>query len=112
MLPMESKRYFQHARHHLSDPVWISRSDVLSFYKEEVAGDSVNYISVLARRQGVPNMTAFQKLADEVARSAAQVGKILEGDQEAHDAWQKFKAGYVGFHTSLEDRYRLDELMN
>ncbi|KJA17818.1 hypothetical protein HYPSUDRAFT_205915 [Hypholoma sublateritium FD-334 SS-4] len=87
-------------------------NDVLSFYKEEIAGDTVNYISVLARRQGVPNMTAFQELADEVGRSAAQVGKILEGDQEAHDAWQKFKAGYVGFHTSFQDRYRLNELMN
>lgn len=83
----------------------------MSFYKEEIAGDTVNYISVLARSQGVSNMEAFQQLADEVAKSDATVCQILESDPEALDAWVKFKDGYVRFHTSF-DRYRLDELIN
>ena len=94
-----------------SDSVLIFHSDVLSFYKEEMAGETVNYISVLARSKDVSNMQAFQQLADEVARVDASVCEILEIDPEALDAWVKFKDGYVRFHTSF-DRYRLDELMN
>ena len=90
----------------------MSNSDVLSFYKEQIAGDTANYISVLSQRQGVSKMTAFQQLVDKTVRLAAQVGKILEVHQEAHDAWQKFKAGYIGLHTSMEGRYRLGELMS
>lgn len=70
----------------------------------------MNYVSVLARSQGVSNMSAFERMAIDVARLDVQVCKILEADQEAYDAWHKFKVGYVGFHTSF-DRYRLDELM-
>lgn len=85
-------------------------SDVLSFYKEEIAGETVNYISNSAKGRGIPKMTAFQELVDDVVRADTRVCKILEADKEAHDAWQSFKAGYVWFHTSF-DRYRLTELM-
>ncbi|KJA14331.1 hypothetical protein HYPSUDRAFT_80866 [Hypholoma sublateritium FD-334 SS-4] len=86
-------------------------NDVLSFYKEELEGDNVNYISVRARCQGVPAITAFQQLSDEVARCHAQVCKILEMDQAAYDIWKKFTYGYTVFHLSC-DRYRFAELMN
>ena len=113
---MESKECIEHAPSHrltdISDLPSLFRSDVLSFYKEEIAGDVGNHISLLARRQGVSKMMAFQQLADKAVKSAAQVSKILEADKEAHDAWQHFKAGYLGNHASLEGRYRLAELMN
>lgn len=73
-------------------------------------GETVNYVSVLARSQGVSNMSAFEQTAIGVARLDTQLCKILEASQEAYDAWEKFKVGYVGFHTSF-DRYRLNELM-
>ena len=113
---MESKECIEHAPSHrltdISDLPSLFRSDVLSFYKEEIAGDAGNHISLLARRQGVSKMAAFQQLADKAVKSASQVSKILEADKEAHDAWQKFKAGYIGLHTSMEGRYRLGELMS
>ncbi|KAF9471865.1 terpenoid synthase [Pholiota conissans] len=88
-------------------------NDVLSFYKEELAGETVNYISVLSRCHGISKMAAFEKVANDVANADAQVCKILseEVDQEAYQTWQTFKVGYVSFHTSFE-RYHLDELMN
>jgi hypothetical protein len=56
-------------------------------------------------------MEAFEKLKSDVADANERVCKILEADQEAYHAWQKFKVGYVGFHSSF-DRYLLDDLMN
>ncbi|KAF9479343.1 terpenoid synthase [Pholiota conissans] len=86
-------------------------NDVLSFYKEDAAGETVNCISLLAGCQGQPKMDVFKQLANDVAEAHVQVCKILESDTEAFQAWQKFKDGYVGFHTSF-DRYLLDDLMN
>ncbi|KAF8957808.1 isoprenoid synthase domain-containing protein [Flammula alnicola] len=86
-------------------------NDVLSFYKEELAGETVNYISVLARCHGLSKMEAFERLATDVVGAQTQISVILETDKEAFEAWQKFKAGYVGFHTSF-DRYLLDDLMD
>lgn len=71
----------------------------------------MNYISVLARCQGVSKLTAFQQLAEEVARADAQVCKILKTEPEALNTWNTFKIGYMSFHASYE-RYRLDEVMN
>ncbi|KAF8186249.1 isoprenoid synthase domain-containing protein [Pholiota molesta] len=86
-------------------------NDVLSFYKEEVAHETANYISVFARCHGITPMEAFEQLANDVARAHEQVCKILEADQDAYQAWQKFKDGYVGFHISSQ-RYLINELMN
>ena len=78
---------------YMPDAPTIFRSDVLSFYKEEIAGETVkfNHISILTQRQGVSKMTAFQQLA---VGAAEQADKVLETHRKAHNAWQKFKAGF------------------
>ena len=85
-------------------------SDVYSFYKEVLEGDTGNYISVRAQCQGISAVTALQQLVDEVVKSDAQACKILEIDQVALDIWKKFTYGNAVFHLSC-DRYRLPELM-
>ncbi len=85
-------------------------SDVFSFYKEVLEGDTGNYISVRARTQGISAVTALQQLVEEATKSHMQVCKILEIDQVALDVWMKYMYGNAAFHLSC-DRYRLLELM-
>ena len=85
------------------------RSDVLSFYKEELAGETVNRISLLAACSGTTKMTAVRRVADEATEAYGRIYSILSAHKPAQQAFLKFSVGYVGFHTGLK-RYRLDEL--
>jgi hypothetical protein len=83
----------------------------MSFYKEELAHDALNHITVVSRIGGISKMEVFEQVANDAVQAHERVCKILEADQEAYEVWQKFKDGYVGFHTSSK-RYLLDDLMN
>ncbi|KAF9264979.1 terpenoid synthase, partial [Marasmius fiardii PR-910] len=94
---------------HMKTYVNCMRSiDVLSFYKEEVAGEET-FATSLAKGSLITNYEAIQRLADDVAEAEAIISKKLVGNQPALDSWESFKRGYVYFHTSCH-RYKLDEL--
>jgi hypothetical protein len=86
-------------------------NDVLSFYKEELAGETINHISNMARCRGVSKIEVLRLLCDEVVTCHLQSLNILSPHHEAHAVYSKFSQGYIDFHTSLT-RYRLDELFS
>lgn len=84
-------------------------SDILSFYKEELLGDTANYISLYAACHNTKKDAVFRQLSDECATAYEGAVQILQCDREAYEAWLAFCRGYVSWHASLR-RYRLEEL--
>ena len=83
-------------------------SDIFSFYKEEIAHETANFIH---ERAAVTEKDVSVALLDVVNEAAATVHKahvILTGEMEKQ-AWERFIAGYVAFHRR-SPRYQLDEL--
>ncbi|KAJ8508999.1 hypothetical protein ONZ45_g8773 [Pleurotus djamor] len=84
--------------------------DVLSFYKEELAGEDSNYVSTVASRQGCPKIKVLGELADSVASDYQTAVDILASCTPALEAWKSFANGYTTFHVSSK-RYRLGEIL-
>ncbi|KAI0964528.1 terpene cyclase [Taiwanofungus camphoratus] len=84
-------------------------NDILSFYKEELAGEKVNYIH---DRALVTEKTVPETLLDVTDETVAAVGRIrtILGEGEARDAWENFATGYISVHTG-NPRYRLQEII-
>ena len=88
----------------------LNFSDVLSFYKEELAGENANYIANEASQRGEDKILVFRKLARDVALCISRTTNILESSSEAQAAFLSFMGGYESFHTSFGSRYHLDDL--
>ncbi|KAH9840017.1 isoprenoid synthase domain-containing protein [Rhodofomes roseus] len=84
-------------------------NDILSFYKEELAGETSNYMSDRARASGDSAQETLQKVIDETISIVERVRNIL-GEGPVRDAWESFAKGYITFHTH-NPRYRLKELI-
>ncbi|KAK2462611.1 hypothetical protein APHAL10511_005344 [Amanita phalloides] len=84
-------------------------NDIFSFYKEELANETVNCISNIARCNGQTRLEACQYLADESVKAHKEILAVLDGKPEALAAYQTFATGYVDFHT-LTKRYKIEEL--
>lgn len=84
-------------------------SDLLSFFKEELAGENLNFVSMSASSNNVTKIEALKRLADEVAQCYSRASQLLQSTPAAWEAFRAFCVGYVGFH-SLSVRYKLDQL--
>ncbi|KAF5343626.1 hypothetical protein D9758_015442 [Tetrapyrgos nigripes] len=84
-------------------------NDVLSFYKEEKAGDNANFISFLAESQQISKVEALQVAADRAIAAHENIMRILKPSKEAVECYQKFNHGYMAYHI-YEKRYKLEEL--
>ncbi|KXN81005.1 Trichodiene synthase [Leucoagaricus sp. SymC.cos] len=84
-------------------------NDLLSFYKEELAAESANFVSMHARAEGVSKIEALARLADSTAACYHRGIKLLQSRPEALNAFKSFCSGYIGFHA-LSPRYKLDQL--
>jgi len=83
-------------------------NDILSFYKEELAHETENYVHLRALvTTGKDPLGVVNDLVVEAISSADGIGATLTDD--AKDAWIRFKIGYITFHVSQE-RYRLSDL--
>jgi len=82
----------------------------ISFFKEELAGEQTNTISLLAANGNVPKLQIANELKDKALASDTLIFDILSSDKKAQYSYEGFRAGYVVFHTSLS-RYRLQELL-
>ncbi|KAJ7438342.1 terpenoid synthase [Mycena latifolia] len=84
-------------------------NDILSFYKEDLDGESVNRVSFLAAQSGRSKQAVLSDLVKEAVAAHNNVLTVLAPYPGALDAFKAFEAGYIGFHASAK-RYRLDEL--
>lgn len=85
-------------------------NDVLSFYKEELAGDTDNFVHMRMETAGMDALTALAVTADETVAATESVLETLEGNTGATAAVHDFVVGYLLFH-SVPARYRLRELL-
>ena len=83
-------------------------SDVFSFYKEEIAGETANFIHdrATATQRAVPEVLSLTvtELGEAVNRS-----RRLLKSEEGKKVWDSFTSGYAMFHL-YSSRYRLHEL--
>lgn len=84
-------------------------SDVLSFYKEELAGETGNYMSDRARASGKSVQDTLQEVVEETIVIVERIRNIL-GEGPVRDAWESFASGWIAFHTN-SPRYRLKDLI-
>ncbi|KAH7176341.1 isoprenoid synthase domain-containing protein [Dactylonectria macrodidyma] len=84
-------------------------NDVISFYKEFLAGEKANYMSLRAQKDGVDVVAAMQTLADEGICIRDRVLAALEDEPEYRANFDTYAKGITHFHTS-SPRYRLVEL--
>ncbi|GBE82195.1 predicted protein [Sparassis crispa] len=84
-------------------------NDILSFYKEELEGETGNYIGDRGLVEGKSALEVLREVIDETVGAAERVRRIL-GEGEARDAWENFVRGYTSFHIS-SPRYRLQEVV-
>jgi hypothetical protein len=89
--------------------IFTTYSDILSFYKEDLDGESVNRISFLAAQSGRSKQAILRDLVEEAVAAHNNVLEILAPHPEALAAFRAFVPGYIGFHSSAK-RYRLEEL--
>lgn len=84
---------------------------MFSFYKEQLHGESDNYISAVARVKGQSKVTTMEAVAQECIKLSEGMQKALEPFPEAGDILvRSVMVGYIHFHVAARLRYRLDEL--
>ena len=86
-----------------------SISDILSFYKEELAGETVNYVSLAAACRSATKMDALRETIGRTVQAHHNVLESLKAHAGAHGAYVSFFRGYIEYHTA--PRYKLEEIM-
>jgi hypothetical protein len=84
-------------------------SDILSFYKEEIAGDVANYVSHVAASHAITKLDALHEVIDETVQAHHNILESLKAHSDAYDAYVSFFKGYIMFHGA--PRYKLEEIM-
>ncbi|KAF4996082.1 hypothetical protein FDECE_12578 [Fusarium decemcellulare] len=84
-------------------------NDVLSFYKEELGGDTRNYVHNRATCTGKPVLTVVAEVNQESIASARRIKQILKGRGIYEQSWNDSIRGYMAMHTT-NPRYKLTDL--
>ncbi|KAM5533153.1 hypothetical protein V8D89_013201 [Ganoderma adspersum] len=87
----------------------LGTNDILSFYKEEVAGEKNNYVHLRAAVEQIAPLEVVRRLTDEVVDSAGRIEKSIRQDDELAKVWRRYLQGYIEFAIRTP-RYRLSEL--
>ncbi|GJE97336.1 terpenoid synthase-like protein [Phanerochaete sordida] len=85
-------------------------NDLFSFYKEELDGETKNFIHDRARITGKDVESALMDTMEDAVNAVNRSRQILQGEKERR-AWNSFLAGYAAFHV-ISPRYRLEKLFN
>ncbi|KAK6064484.1 hypothetical protein SCUP234_12993 [Seiridium cupressi] len=82
---------------------------ILSFYKEEKAGEMDNYVRTMSMYESKEPILVLKDLATKVFVALDRIRSIMNGKAEYANACDKHEKGYVAFHT-LSRRYKLYEI--
>jgi len=85
-------------------------SDILSFYKEETAGENGNYLSLVAATRGITKVDALKVLIEKTSQAHHNILECLRPHSDAYDSYVEFFEGCLRLYASLK-RYKLDEFM-
>ncbi|KAI0769054.1 terpenoid synthase [Trametes elegans] len=81
----------------------------LSFYKEELAGETNNYVHIRAAAEQAFVEDTLARLVEEVSHTADRVKAIVADDVELSEVCTRYMQSYLEFHLKTP-RYRLTEL--
>ncbi|KAF9554334.1 terpenoid synthase [Agrocybe pediades] len=83
-------------------------NDIFSLYKEELNGDTDNFIHNRAfyTKKSIPE--TLKEVCDETVEACNRVTRGVAGTP-AEAAWKRFLNGYLAFHLKIQ-RYRLEEI--
>ncbi|KAI0090574.1 isoprenoid synthase domain-containing protein [Irpex rosettiformis] len=84
-------------------------NDILSFYKEQIAGEKDNYLHNRAAVSNKDVNDVLKEVIDEVVIAVDKARPVLTGEKEK-DVWEKFLMGYAAFHY-MTPRYKLKDLL-
>ncbi|TBU54657.1 terpenoid synthase [Dichomitus squalens] len=84
----------------------IAANDVLSFYKEQLAGETKNYIHIRATTDQMTPVDMLRQVADEVLASGERVELLIGDDAQLMRIWRSFEHGVLEFHVKTQ-RYQL-----
>ncbi|KAJ7258172.1 isoprenoid synthase domain-containing protein [Mycena rebaudengoi] len=84
-------------------------NDILSFYKEELEGDTMNYVQIRARVSCKPPKQILLEMVREVGELHRRISETLSGSSEVLGAWKTLEYGFIAWHLSIE-RYKLSQL--
>ncbi|KAI1793271.1 terpenoid synthase [Ganoderma leucocontextum] len=82
----------------------------LSFYKEQLAGETKNYVHIRSTTDQATPVEMLRLLADEILACAQRIMQLIGEDRELMAIWHSFEQGYLAFHVNTP-RYRLADLM-
>ncbi|KAI3393121.1 hypothetical protein diail_4720 [Diaporthe ilicicola] len=84
-------------------------NDILSFYKEEVAGETKNYVNSKAKSENKSAMAAMREIVADTAQRYLSVTSVLAGKEPYARAWHEYVMGYVAMHLT-NDRYMFADI--
>jgi len=84
-------------------------NDIFSFYKEELANESNNFVSNKARSSGKPKIEALRSLTEHTVETYEEIVAVLSHNPAVLEAFKRFSNGYVDFHFGCK-RYQLAKL--
>jgi hypothetical protein len=84
-------------------------SDIFSFYKEEIAEETANFVHERAAVTDKDIYGVLFDLVDEAVAVTRNARDVLVGSKE-RDAWERFATGYLAFHRHTP-RYRLGDIL-
>ncbi|OJT10385.1 hypothetical protein TRAPUB_13077 [Trametes pubescens] len=71
---------------------WIgATNDLLSFYKEELAQETNNYIHIRAAAEETSGLVILRKLAEEILDTTKRIERLAADDAELADLWYGYK---------------------
>ncbi|KAG1721924.1 isoprenoid synthase domain-containing protein [Suillus lakei] len=85
-------------------------NDILSYYKEEIEGDTANYLSLMAASRGLTKQGALHEVIEKTVQAHHNILECLRLHTKAYDSYVSFFDGYVKFHAALK-RYKMSEIM-
>ena len=69
---------------------FLTPSPSLSFYKEELVGETSNYVHLRSAAEQRPPMEVLRLLSEEVLDTAERIDKIIGNDQDLRALWQQY----------------------
>ncbi|KAI1778682.1 terpenoid synthase [Hypoxylon cercidicola] len=83
-------------------------NDILSFYKEEKAGEMNNYIHNAARYEGKDARSVLKDTISRIRDAITRMRIVVKGRQPYEQVLNTYIVGFIEFH--MKGRYKLEEL--
>ena len=81
----------------------------MSFYKEELEGETGNYVQDRASVTRKTSLDALHDLIEDTLAGVERARAVLR-EGKARDCWESFVAGYISYHIN-NPRYRLADIL-